>query len=509
MTDGADDRPRTVVRRARRSSEGPERTEGTDPAQHSDTTQHSEATQQEGDPDRAGAPRPGAAGEGERPSLQLGRAMWSVGGIAFGLRAIWVFLFVRVPGGDLLSDPFLYNAYALRFAAGRGYVSMVDLPTSYYPPGYPAFLGALYRLIDALGLESQRGVLVGLTQALLWAVAAIAVGLTARWAFRSNRVGVAAGLVLACWPNLITYASAWLSESLFVFLFAIGVAAITFTVRAPAGDRRRIGSVAIAAICFALATMVRPQVLIGLPLLALAWLVGGIGWRRTLALAAAVGVAVAALVVPWSIRNEAVLGERVFISTNGGDNLCVGYHPRARGGFAIPPYCDTGETRIDGVDAELRRNAQTRQLAIDYIRSEPQTLPWLAVKKLYWTFRTDDDGLRGNELYRDEDLMPQPWRAVWWVFTNTAYAAIMLGALGGVVVAAPRAWRERDPAVLGLLAFTLAGVMVPMVFFGDPRFKVPTTPLFAAFAALALTMLYDRFRGTGEQLDEPLSDRPS
>ncbi len=462
MTEGADDDQTAVVRRVRT---------------------------------RDGRSDPRSAVEGTGPSMHIGRTVWTIGGVAFVLRALWVVLFAKVPGGSLLSDPILYHAYGLRIADGQGYTSLVELPTTYYPPGYPFFLGAVYRVADLLGLEDVLAPVVGLTQSLLWAVAAMAVALTARWAFRNDRAALAAGLVVACWPNLISYAGAWLSESLFVCVFAVGVAAVTFASRCDEEDRRRFWAIGIAAVMFAVATMVRPQVLLGLPLLALAWLLAGVGWRRTLALGCACVVAVSALVVPWAMRNDRVLGEPVFISTNGGDNLCVGYHPGARGGFAIPEYCDTGETRKEGIDAELRRNSETRDLAMEHIRDDPLSIPWLAVRKLYLTFRTDDDGLRGNESYGDEPLMGSPWRTTWLVFVNTTYAAIMIAAVAGIVLAVPRAFRRpRDAATLGLLAFTLAGVLVPMLFFGDPRFKVPTTPLFALFAGLTIATVVDRLR---------------
>ena len=81
----------------------------------------------------------------------------------------------------------------------------------------------------------------------------------------------------------------------------------------------------------------------------------------------------------------------------------------------------------------------------------------------------------------------------------------MVFALGGIVLAARKAFpRPRDPAVLGLLGLTLAGVMVPMLFFGDPRFKVPTTPLLALFAGSAVVALIDRVRTRSQ--DPPTSD---
>lgn len=419
--------------------------------------------------------------------------MWAVAGVAFALRAAWVLAFARLPTG--LSDPILYHGYGLRIAAGQGYRSLEpgDL-TAYYPPGYPYFLGGLYKLADVLGLEGSLPEVVGLAQALLWAVAAGAVALTARWALEDRRhpaagpVALASGLVLACWPNLVVYAGAWLSESLFVCLFAVGVAALTWLAVARPTGWAAVGPLAVAAIALGAATMVRPQVVLGLPLVAVAWLVGRMGWRRTAALGGALAVGIAAFVVPWAVRNQGVFGEPVLVSTNGGDNLCVGFHPGANGSFRIPAYCDTGEFWNDGREAELRRDAETRALALDHIVDEPLSLPWLSVRKLWYTYNYDGDGLSGAESYGADQVLGSPWRGLFSVVTHVAYGVVMVAALVGAALAAREAVPRRDPAVLGLLALTLAGALVPVLFFGDARFKVPSTPLFAVWAGMALAL---------------------
>lgn len=450
------------------------------------------------------------------PSLHIGRAELGVGALAFLLRSIWVLAFAKLPGDGRVSDPLLYHEYGQRIAEGQGYMSYFAVgqsswtfPTSYYPPGYPFFLGGIYKVVNFLGLERWTVGAVGLIQALLWALAAVAVALTARWAFGSSRAGIAAGVVLAVWPNLISYAGAWLSESLFVFLVAVGVAALTFTARCEADDRRSRWGTALTALAFGAATMVRPQVLLGLPFVAAAWLWAGIGWRRTVALAASVAVAVGAFIVPWAIRNQHALGSPVFVSTNGGDNLCIGFHPGALGGFAVNDYCETGEGRIDGPAAEVRRNSEARRLALEHIGEEPLSLPWLTVRKLFWTYRTDDDGLRGNESYGPDGLMGTPWRTLWVWVTAVGYAVIMFAAVAGVVLSWRSAWKKpRDPVVLSLYGLTLAGgFLVQMMFFGDPRFKVGTTPLFAAFAGLAVATLWTRV-GRGDEPGEPAA-RPT
>ncbi|MEZ5239399.1 MAG: hypothetical protein R2716_10805 [Microthrixaceae bacterium] len=367
-------------------------------------------------------------------------------------------------------------------------MSYWGFPTSYYPPGYPFFLGGLYKVVSLLGADQLLAVIVGIVQSLLWGVTTVAVALTARWAFSSERAAVAAGAAIALWPNLISYAGAWLSESLFVCLFAIAVAGLVHAARSGEGRLRFGTAVGVAAVALALATMVRPQALLGLPLVAAVWLWGGLGWRRTLGMLAAVAVAVGAVTGPWALRNQAELGSAVFVSTNGGDNLCIGFHPGALGGFAVDEYCETGEGRIDGPEAEVRRNREARQLAIDHILAEPLSLPWLSIRKVFWTYRTDDDGLRGNESYGPVGLMGPPWRTLWVATTAVGYALIMAAFLAGLVLAWRSTWKRRpDPAVGSLYALTLAGaIAVPVMFFGDPRFKVATTPLFALFAGLAI-----------------------
>jgi len=429
-------------------------------------------------------------------AVVLERSTLLTAALAVVLRLAWVLAFARTPTG--LSDPKIYHIAAQGIADGDGYRSITGELTTYYPPGYPYALGWLYRVANAVGLDDRLPYVVGAVQSLLWGVAVIAVVIIGRQV-GGRACGVAAGLVLATWPNLITYAGAHLSESLFVALFACAIAAICVATVAN-GDRFTRGFVipiGVAGGLIGLAAMVRPQVLLVVPVVAAVWLWSRIGSARSVALIVACAVGTAILAAPWAVRNARDLGEPVFIASNSGDNLCLGYNPQATGGFGMFEACETGEFYVDGPDAELRRNKQNRRKAFDYIADEPISIPVLAAKKLWITVKADDDGLRANESYGATEIMSPRWRTVWRLLSHLAYLLIAAATAWGTGLAIGRirrAGRGEQPLLLCLVALGAAGLAVPMLIFGDPRFKVPSTPIFAVMAGLTIAQLVESYR---------------
>jgi hypothetical protein len=445
------------------------------------------------------------------------RDVLCVAAVAAAVRAVWVLFMSREPAG--LSDPILYVTSARFISEGEGYRSLLGTPTSYYPPGYPYFLGAARWVLSLVGAEDQLVLTAGLLQALLGGVAAGALVIAGR-RLGGRAVGLVAGLVLALWPNLIAYTSVMLSESLFVALWAVFLAALVHL----DGDRHddagagggsdadgaatriwppRVPAI-IAAASLGAACLVRPQsALLAVPAAGLAWALARVGWRATLARMAVLSAGVVLVVMPWTVRNAVVLDGFVPVSTNTGDNLCVGFHEGASGGFQMPPDCDTGEFYTDGPAAELRREEETRRRAIEWATANLGELPGLSVDKVRLTFRTDDDSLFAIESYgADPRFSPEArrtlsigWNAYYW--TVMAFAA--LGGLAAIATTISAALRRRhgrpvdgagasgDPLVV--LALSLTGVLVPVLSFGDARFKlsiVPCLALLAAYGALSV-----------------------
>lgn len=435
------------------------------------------------------------------------RARIAVALTAISLRILAVVTLGRQPEG--LHDPLVYQRFAQGIAKGQGYVSWNGEPTAYYPAGYPWFLGIIQWCCNLVGLDDHLVLVAGLVQALLGGVAAWAlVGVGQR--LHSNpavarRAGLAAGLILAVWPNLVLHSATLLSESLFLGAFCLTLLGLTrlLTGASPRGTRAWWGDVVLAGIPLGISTLTRPQVLTILVAYAVAVMFTqqpDIGasedtssrWRHRAAIFLAPAVLGALVVIPWTIRNAVVFDRFVAVSTNGGDNLCIGFNPSATGHFGIPDECQTGEFYIDGPDAEARRNAETSKRARSWALDNLGALPELSARKIWYTYDNDTDALRAIESYENDRFLPSPVRTALTVISNTFYVVVMLVAAVGVGLLAIRARRgladRTDPALVGV-ALILGGLMaafLPIFFFGEARFKVPATPFFALFAAVAL-----------------------
>lgn len=412
-------------------------------------------------------------------------ATW-VGIAAASIRLLWVLIASRPPVG--LSDPAIYLASAGSIAAGDGYTSLLGEPTAYYPPGYPYFLGMIQRTVELVGLDQHLVLVIGIVQALLGGVAAAAV-VVVGFHLGSVRLGVVAGTLFALWPNLVLHAPLILSESLFLSLFCTLLAALCVLGDGTVGRVRAVQATVVlsAAAC----TLVRPQsIALVVPAVAVAWWWAGLGWRRSLIGAACVTAGVALAVGPWIVRNVVVMDAAVPMSTNTGDNLCIGFNERATGGFMQSEECATEGSYTDGPEVEVARDSELRGRALDWALEHPTALPRLSVAKLVATFSSDTDGLWAWESYgADVHLSEGARTTLRWV-SNAYYVVVGLtGVLGAVLLLRTR---RDEPAALLVFLVGLSGALLPVLFFGDARFKVPVVPALVLLAAVTVEALLQR-----------------
>ena len=349
----------------------------------------------------------------ERVSGWLGRA-WSqpklrwLGAIvilAAALRIVWVLSANREPVG--IHDPLLYYLLGIQIAEGNGYRLLDGTPTAFYPVGYPAALGGVFALVRHTPIPDNLVLASGFFNVFLGVATVVLAYEVGRRLF-SPSVGLLAALWLAVFPNLIYHTAAYLSETLFNFLMLAALLvllAVDWRERPPTRAR-----LALFGAILGLSALVRPISLLFLPLLFAVWLYAGFGWRRALEATALALVATAAVIAPWAIRNAVVMDAPVIISTNLGDDLCMGHYPGARGAFALPDYCFNQPEYKDLVrpEYEVRRNNDNIERAIKFAFHNRLAELKLLSRKAWFLWNHDHDGLWAVESYGYDPFIRSP-----------------------------------------------------------------------------------------------------
>lgn len=416
-------------------------------------------------------------GAGRQQRLWLGGILL----VATVLRVGWILYAAKSP--QELGDPFSYLFHAEDIADGKGYlVPFTDRPTAYYPVGYPAILGGVYWVARSLVSSTTAfGTAVWLNVVLGVATVALVYVLGRRLANR--RVGLVAAGLVAIWPNLIFYTATAYLETVFTFLVAAALVVLLGRRWSPSG----LGwpTLVGAGLLVAAATMVRPIALALVPVMAVGWVRANMGWSRALRQAGAILAVVVLVALPWSIRSTAAMNGLVLISTNNGDNLCIGHQPESTGRyhslfeFCWPPYED------EPVDVrEVRRDRGNARRALRYAVGHPGREASLTVSKVRHLVHHDHEGLLAVEEYGAQDFISSSRQRVLRWMADLYWYVVAGGALAGVIFL-PEVLRRGDVRRRVLLASTIALLAVPLVFFGGVRFHVPAAPFIAVLAALS------------------------
>ena len=235
--------------------------------------------------------------------------------IFLGLRAALVF---SIPVEINSSDAGWFLQRGLSIARGEGYAEG-GYPTAYWPVGYPGFLGVLFYLFG----QDQ---FVGQGANLLMAAATFFLQLElARRIFNSEAAARLGVLLLTIYPNHVGYTAFTLTEIYFTFLLLLGI--YLYLVR------HGWIWVFVSGLVFGLATLTKPQVIFlpgMLVLLQLLYRGQKTNLRDDLMKGFIIYLMMAALLVPWAVRNSHVFGQMVLISTNGGGDVADGKQPQRR-----------------------------------------------------------------------------------------------------------------------------------------------------------------------------------
>ena len=369
-----------------------------------------------------------------------------------------------------LVDAQFWDAWASAFAAGERFE---DGPY-YRAPLYAWTLGVVYKTLGS-GPVAWRAV-----QALLGALTCGLVYLIGRVAF-SQLVGFLAGLVTASYWILVYFTGEMLIPTLGIFLNTLLVLLLL-----QADRRRTVLWWASAGIVLGLSAIARPNILLFAPAIVLWMLVSRRSWPQFFTHAAVVTVGCLLVVLPVTIRNGVVGGDRVLISSQAGVNLYIGNNPRADGIKVTLPDTRKRANQATLDQQALAENEAGRKLkpseisrfylgkTWDFVRSEPRRASQLLVMKsfLFWSW---------YEFANNKDIYAYTQR-------YTPIVAILplgfglLGPLGlvGIAVIWPRR-RELFP----VWGFVLLYMVSVVLFFVSARFRVPILPVLILLAVVA------------------------
>src|SRR3954468_10632995 len=138
----------------------------------------------------------------------------------------------------------------------------------------------------------------------------------------------------------------------------------------------------------ALAAVTRSQAVLLIIPLVIALALPRRGWRSTLAGSAVALVAMVVTIAPVTIRNAITMDAFIPISTNTGDDLCIGHNPSATGAFALSKEC-LAIKDFRGGHSEVQRDRDNTSKALHYAWAHPRREFELTVQRARFTYDGD------------------------------------------------------------------------------------------------------------------------
>jgi 4-amino-4-deoxy-L-arabinose transferase-like glycosyltransferase len=355
-------------------------------------------------------------------------------------------------------DEHFYIAQAVNVAEGKGYIDEKGRPAAYWPVGYPTVLASTYAVF---GQTPLPGILL---QVIFGIGACVLISIVGSAAFEPI-VGRLAALLLALYPNHISYSTLFLTEPLFTLLLMISIALLL------KGAKQETTATAAAGFVIGLATLVRPMILL-FPLALPLWY-----WRTGLRPAAIIKRTLLAFcftlvaISPWLIRNHRFM-HRWILTTEGGQDFWRGNYPNSFGGYAY--RTEINEAMRVGSDYDF---SQGYRLGLNAIAASPLRALLRVIPKISFFFALETDGI----LWNLKGLPRPPSKLATAAILGAASAAYLLVltfAILGII-----GTRRDDPLASLFLLLTGYLVLITAVFIGDPRYHYGLIPLAVIFAA--------------------------
>lgn len=392
-----------------------------------------------------------------------------------------------IPVRSFLPYGFELGRVASSIAAGKGFSSPLPFdsgPTAWFTPIYPYLAAAVFKIWGIFTDESR--LILETLNCVFAALTVIPIYGIARRIFGNN---IAAGAAWA-WvflPTSFIFSITWIWDTTLAALFL----ALAFWATLAMPKIKSTWSWAGYGALWCFGVLINPSLLSIFP-----FLFGWALWRSrrpsfslTRASAAALLVFVVGL-VPWTIRNDRVMGKFIVFRSNFGLELWLGNNPQVPDSFAswLHPYDDREEAAEFQRLGEVAYMAKKENDAFLFMRTHP-------VDTLTFVFRRFVQNWLG--------VMDAP-ADVWAHSSLKIKALFLLNALLSLLtlLGARFAYRARLPE-----AFPFAAVLLvfPLVFYlthSSPRYRFPIDSIMLILSVYTVACLVSLLRGRPIQIPE-------
>ena len=397
-------------------------------------------------------------------------------------------LLIVIRFDEFSDDRDAYLGIASNLLQGTGFsTSGTDQPTAFRPPLYPLLLAFFTGIFGTIGIAILHLIAGGTT---IWATVKLAERLGLK------RGSLFAGLLVAIDPILLRYTTLPMTEVLFAALTTL-----MLWLWNRADQRPSWNAYLLTGFTFGVATLCRPSLL---PMLAVLWalyLMNDLtsfhrAERMIKSTFCIVLVAVAALItmLPWGVRNLAVLGHFKLTTTHGGYTLLLGNNPVFYDAVVRQPLGITwGDYAAEDVRSQtswinkLNRQLDERGLVSEFDRDRAQYE--MAIKNMQAepSMFLRASLLREIRFWSPVPIGPQARSMNSVIYWGTAvfYLSIYLFAFTGVVfiLRQPASHRKNW---LPALAMVITFSVVHSLYWSNARMRAPLIPVIAILAVYGL-----------------------
>jgi 4-amino-4-deoxy-L-arabinose transferase-like glycosyltransferase len=431
-------------------------------------------------------------------SQKLGRQEWIWVAVIAVVAAIVRIIYWLEAGddplrGELLLDSLVYHRLATEITKETFWGTEVF----FRAPLFPYLLALTYKLA---GIQQTAIAFVNMLMGV--ATAALVYLTSRRWLTeQGSRI---AGIAAALYPTLYFFECEIMPTALEVFTFTLTLYLFSLYDRDRNQKHLIWGGIALG-----LAALARPTILT-FALALIIWLRTrhqSSGWKIIWQKYSLILLGLAIVILPCTIRNYAVGGEVVLISSQGGVNFYMGNNKDADGQTAAFPSVGGKLNKYQDhiwsdskalAEDDARRNLTASEVSsywrtkgMDFITSNPLSALWLSLKKIYLVFC-------GEELFNNEDPLSGSRYAllysifIWAFGLRFPYGLLApLFLLGTVLVL-----RRKSKPWLPLL-FVYSQVITVALFFVSSRYRQPLIPAMIIIATAGLFELRELIKRNG------------